>query len=311
MTMISQDDIEVAARRIRAHIRRTPVLALEAGAFGLPAALTLKLELLQHAGSFKARGAFNNLLARAVPASGLVAASGGNHGAAVAFAARALGHKAEIFVPSIASPAKIKRIEELGGSVTIVPGAYAEALAAANARQAQSGAMSVHAFDAPETIAGQGSIALELDAQLTSIDTILVAVGGGGLIAGIAAWFRGRVNVVGVEPSSCPTLERAFAMKAPVDVAVGGIAADALGASRIGNLPFAIAKDFVEGVVLVEDAAIRDAQSLLWRDFRLAAEPGGATALAALTSGVYRPRVGEKIAIILCGGNVDPASLGK
>lgn len=305
--MITADDIEAAARRLHGHIRRTPILPLELGALGTHAQLTLKLELLQHSGSFKARGAFNALLSMPVPAAGLIAASGGNHGAAVAFAAQSLGHKAEIFVPALASAAKIARIESFGAAVNVVPGAYVDALAAAERRMAETGALAIHAYDAPATVAGQGTLARELDAQCTMLDTVLVAVGGGGLIGGIGAWFQNRVRVVGVEPVNCPTLQRAFAAKEPVDVS--GIAADSLGARRVGTLPFAIAKEFVEGVVLVEDDAIRAAQNVLWRDLRIASEPGGATALAALLSGAYRPALGEKVAVILCGGNVDPASL--
>ena len=303
------DDIEAAARRLFGHVRRTPIVPLEMGALGCHAQLTLKLELLQHSGSFKARGAFNSLLSLSVPKAGVIAASGGNHGAAVAFAAQALGHAAEIFVPALASAAKIARIESFGAKVHVIPGAYADALDASKLRAAETGALAIHAYDAPATIAGQGTLARELDAQTTMLDTVLVAVGGGGLIGGVAAWFQGRVKVVGVEPAACPTLERAFAAKAPVDVTVGGLAADSLGAKRIGEIPFAIAKEHVEGVVLVEDDAIRAAQQVLWRDLRLMSEPGGATALAALLSGAYRPALGEKVAVILCGGNVDPASL--
>lgn len=309
--MVTPDDIDEAAKRLHGHIRRTPILPLELGALGTHAQLTLKLELLQHSGSFKARGAFNSLLSLPVPKAGFIAASGGNHGAAVAFAARNLGHKAEIFVPALASAAKIARIESFGAKVKVVPGAYADALAAAEERRAETGALSIHAYDAPETVAGQGTLARELDAQCTLLDTVLVAVGGGGLIGGVAAWFQNRVRVVGVEPVSCPTLQRAFAAKAPVDVEVGGLAADSLGARRVGALPFAIAKEFVEGIVLVEDDAIRAAQAVLWRDLRLATEPGGAAALAAILSGAYRPALGEKVAVILCGGNVDPGTLNE
>ena len=309
--MITADDVEAAARRLHGHVRRTPILPLELGALGTHAQLTLKLELLQHSGSFKARGAFNSLLSMPVPAAGVIAASGGNHGAAVAFAAQSLGHKAEIFVPALASAAKVARIESFGAKVNVVPGAYADALAAAERRMAETGALAIHAYDAPATVAGQGTLGRELDAQCTMLDTVLVAVGDGGLISGVAAWFQNRVRVVGVEPVNCPTLQRAFTAKEPVDVEVGGIAADSLGARRIGDLPFAIAKHFVEGVVLVEDDAIRAAQNVLWRDLRIASEPGGATALAALLSGAYKPALGEKVAVILCGGNVDPTSLNE
>ncbi|MBL8708585.1 MAG: threonine/serine dehydratase [Rhodospirillaceae bacterium] len=304
-------EIEAAARLLHGHVRRTPILPLEMGALGCHAQLTLKLESLQHSGSFKARGAFHSLLSLPVPRAGVIAASGGNHGAAVAFAAQALGHSAEIFVPALASAAKIRRIEQFGAKVHVVPGAYADALGAAVAHEARTGALAIHAYDAPATVAGQGTLARELDAQMTLLDTVLVAVGGGGLIGGVAAWFQGRVRVIGVEPSACPTLQRAFAAREPVDVEVGGLAADSLGARRVGTIPFAIARDFVEGVVLVEDDAIRAAQQVLWRDLRLVAEPGGATALAALLSGAYKPALGEKVAVILCGGNVDPASLAE
>lgn len=306
---VSADDIEAAAKRLQGHVRRTPILTLEPGALGCHAQLTLKLELLQHSGSFKARGAFNALLSLAVPKAGVIAASGGNHGAAVAFAAQSLGHQAEIFVPALASPAKIARIESFGAKVHVIPGAYADALEASKLRAAESGALAIHAYDAPATVAGQGTLGRELDAQMNMLDTVLVAVGGGGLVGGIAAWFQGRVRVIGIEPAACPTLERAFAANAPVDVAVGGLAADSLGAKRIGEIPFAIAREHVERVVLVEDDAIRAAQQVLWRDLRLMSEPGGATALAALLSGAYKPALGEKVAVILCGGNVDPASL--
>lgn len=304
---MAPDEIEAAARRLHGHVRRTPVMPLELGACGIPAALTFKLELLQHSGSFKARGAFNSLLSLDVPAEGVIAASGGNHGAAVAFAARALGHRAEIFVPELASPAKVARIERFGATVRIVPGAYADALAASQARAALTGALSIHAYDAAATVAGQGTLARELDAQMTMLDTVLVAVGGGGLIGGVAAWFQNRVAVIGVEPQSCATLHAARHAGRPVDVEVGGIAADSLGARRVGDIPFAIAQDHVNDVVLVADDAIRAAQAMLWEEYRLMSEPGGATALAALMSGAYRPRIGEKIAVILCGGNVDPA----
>ena len=308
--MISPDDIVEASRRISAHVRRTPLMPLEAEAFGLPVALMLKLELLQHSGSFKARGAFNNLLANKVPKAGVIAASGGNHGAAVAFAARSLGHRAEIYVPKLASAAKVARLKDYGADVTVIGETYAEALQACEARRAETGALSVHAYDSDLTLAGQGTLAREIEAQAPAIDTLLVAVGGGGLIGGIAAWYRGKVRVVGVEPKSCPSLERAFAAKHPVEVAVGGVAADSLGAKKVGALMFDIAKEFVEGVVLVEDDAIRQAQRRLWNDLRIMAEPGGATALAALTSGAYRPAIGEKIGVIVCGGNVDPSTVG-
>ena len=302
--MIVTDDIQAAERLIRPHIRRTPVLTCDGADFGLAAQpLTLKLELLQHAGSFKARGAFTNLLARDVPRVGVVAASGGNHGAAVAYAAMRLGIPARIYVPAISSPAKIQRIRDFGAELVVGGEDYSEALAASEAWIANSGALAIHAFDQRETLAGQGTIGLELEAQVAGLDTLLVAVGGGGLIGGIAAWYRGRIKVVGVEPESAPTLTRALAAGRPVDAQAGGLAADSLAPRRVGELVFPIARDHVAGVVLVEDDAIADAQRRLWKAARVVAEPGGAAALAALLSGRYRPAPGETVGIIVSGGN--------
>ncbi|MDY0882418.1 threonine/serine dehydratase [Dongia soli] len=321
---ISRTDIEAAAHRIGGYVRRTPVIALEEGAFGLPAALFLKLESLQHAGSFKARGAFNALLSaressRGIPAAGVIAASGGNHGAAVAYAAQALGLHAEIFVPQIASPAKVQRLRDFGAEIRQTGATYAEALAAAQVRQAETGALSVHAYDEVAVLAGQGTLAREFEAQIADLDTVLVAVGGGGLIGGIAAWHAdakqgaltpGHTRIIGVEPMNCPTLHAALSARAPVDVEVGGIAADSLGAKRVGNLMFEIARRAIDRSVLVEDEAIRATQRLLWRDLRLAVETGGATALAALVAGAYKPRIGERIGVVICGGNADLAHIG-
>ena len=309
--------IRAAHARIAAHLRVTPVLQLEAGACGLPAALEagiiLKLELLQHAGSFKARGALNRMLsaqsAGQLPQVGVIAASGGNHGAAVAWAAQRLGVRAEIFVPSIASPAKIERIRGFGAAVQVGGANYAAALAASTQRAQASGALVVHAYDQPETIAGQGTVALEFEQQAADLDTVLIACGGGGLVAGVAAWYAGRVKVVAVEPESCPTLHAAQRAGAPVEVQTGGLAADSLGASRIGALAFGIAQQFVAPVVLVSDAAIRAAQLALWRELRIAAEPGGAAALAALLSGAYVAQPRERVGVLVCGGNLDLASL--
>ena len=302
--MIVTDDIQAAERLIRPHIRRTPVLTCDGADFGLAAQpLTLKLELLQHAGSFKARGAFTNLLARDVPRVGVVAASGGNHGAAVAYAAMRLGIPARIYVPAISSPAKIQRIRDFGAELVVGGEDYSEALAASEAWIANSGALAIHAFDQRETLAGQGTIGLELEAQVAGLDTLLVAVGGGGLIGGIAAWYTGRIKVVGVEPESAPTLTRALAAGRPVDAQAGGLAADSLAPRRVGELVFPIARDHVAGVVLVEDDAIADAQRRLWKAARVVAEPGGAAALAALLSGRYRPAPGETVGIIVSGGN--------
>lgn len=306
--MIEPDDIAAARSRIAAHIRTTPVIEIETGTFS-DAPVVLKLEFLQHTGSFKPRGAFNNLLIRHVPGAGVTAASGGNHGAAVAFAARRLGHAARIFVPIIASPVKIERIKGYGADIEVAGDAYADALAGAVAFERESGAISLHAYDATETVAGQGTLAAELEEQVRNLDTVLVAVGGGGLVGGVAAWFASRVRIVAVEPETAPTLHSALAAGQPVDVQVSGVAADSLGARRIGEIAFEIACRHVDRALTVSDDAIRDAQRRLWHQTRLIAEPGGATALAALTSGAYRPAPGERVAVIICGGNADPSML--
>jgi threonine dehydratase len=291
-------------RVIRPHIRRTPVIALDGADFGIaPGPLTLKLELFQHAGSFKTRGAFANLLLRDVPPAGVVAASGGNHGAAVAYAAMRSRVKAKIFVPSISSPAKIDRIRGYGADLVVGGGRYADALAASVAWAAQSGALPVHAFDQVETLLGQGTLALELEEQVRDLDTLLVGVGGGGLIGGIAAWYAGRVRVIGAEPEAAPTLTRALEAGQPVDAEAGGIAADSLAPRRVGELGFPIAQKFVDRVLLVPDTAIRAAQESLWRVVRVVAEPGGAAATAALLSGAYKPAPGERVGIVVSGGN--------
>lgn len=301
---VNQHAIAETYDRIKAYVRRTPVVDMDTAELGLTAgALTLKLELLQHAGSFKARGAFANLTGQAVPAAGVAAASGGNHGAAVAFAAQKLGHQAHIFVPTISSPAKIERIRSYGADLVIEGNRYAEALERCQAFIARTGALSVHAYDAPLTLLGQGTVGLELEDQAPSLDTLLVAVGGGGLIGGIAAWYRGRVKVVGVEPEAAPTLHAALKAGSPVDVSVSGLAADSLGASRIGSIAFGIAREHVAGSVLVPDDAIRKAQLVLWDRLKIAAEPGGAAALAALLTGAYTPAPGERVGVLVCGGN--------
>jgi threonine dehydratase len=309
--MIGQNDIRAAYARIQPHVRRTPVLRANAGDFGVPLdrPLALKLEFLQHTGTFKPRGAFNNLLSRAVPAAGVAAASGGNHGAAVAYAAQRLGHKATIFVPDVSSPVKIARIRGYGADTRVGGARYADALDACNAFIATSGALSVHAYDAAETVAGQGSVGLEWEEDAPDLDTVLVAVGGGGLIAGIAAWYGRRVKVVGVEPEGSRALHASLEAGRPVDVTVESIAADSLGARNSGQLVFDIARQNVDHVALVPDDAIVAAQRLLWEKLRVAAEPGGAAALAALTSGRYKPRVDEKVGVLLCGANVDLAKL--
>jgi threonine dehydratase len=302
-------EIAVAARRIAGRVRETPLLDLGAGALGTGAVVTLKLELLQHSGSFKARGAFNATQAGPVPAAGVIAASGGNHGAAVAFAARASGVPAEIFVPTIASPAKVARLRDYGATVVQTGDAYAEARAAAATRQAETGALWIDAYDAPATVAGQGTVAAEFERQAPGLDTLLVAVGGGGLIGGIAAWTLGGVRIVGVETEGCPALHAALAAGRPTDVAVSGLAADSLGAKRIGDIAFAAVSAVGATSVLVPDAAVRAAQRTLWDVARVVAEPGGATALAALIAGAYRPAAGERVGVLVCGGNCDPGSV--
>jgi threonine dehydratase len=308
-TSFTREQLTATYAAIRPHVRRTPLVELDSADFGLKSgALVCKLELLQHTGSFKPRGAFANLLSRAVPAAGVVAASGGNHGLAVAFAARKLGVRATIFVPSISAATKQQRIRDAGAELVVSGTSYADALEASGRHVAETGAMPVHAFDQRETILGQGSVALELAEQCADLDTLLVAVGGGGLIGGIAAWFAGRVKVISVEPRMAPTLYRALEAGHPVDAEAGGIAADSLGPRRVGELMFPIAQRYVERAVLVEDEAIRDAQRALWRVARIAAEPGGAAAMAALLSGVYVPAAAERVGIVICGGNTDAVS---
>jgi len=301
---IDRAGIAETARLVAPHVRRTPVVAVAGADFGLPVAqLRLKLELLQHSGSFKVRGAFANLLRRPVPPAGVVAASGGNHGAAVAYAAMVLGKPAKIFVPSIAAPMKIARIRSYGADLVVGGDRYADALAASEAWLRDSGAMAVHAYDQPETLLGQGGVGLELEEQDPDVETLLVAVGGGGLIGGIAAWYAGRVKVVAVEPEAAPTLNMALKAGRPVDAPAGGIAADSLAPKQIGSLMFPIAQKHVAESVLVPDDAIRAAQVTLWDKLRLVAEPGGAAAFAALLSGAYRPERNERVAVLVCGGN--------
>jgi threonine dehydratase len=301
---ITPQAIERCERLIRPYIRRTPVIAVDGSEFGAPAGpLTLKLELLQHAGVFKARGAFANLLTREIPTAGIVAASGGNHGAAVAYAAMRLGKPASIFVPSVSSPAKIARIREYGADLHIGGNLYAEALAASEDWVQQTGAMPVHAFDQIETIMGQGTLALELEQQAPDIDTVLVSVGGGGLVAGIAAWYAGRVKVIGVEPTTAPTLTKALEAGCPVDAEAGGLAADSLAPRQVGQIVFPIVQKYAPQTVLVTDEAIAEAQKTLWRALRIVAEPGGACAFSAITSGAYRPAAGERVAVVISGGN--------
>lgn len=305
--MITGDDVAAAAARISGHARRTPAVALD-GAFGLAHPLTLKLEALQHSGSFKARGAFNRLLDAAVPRAGVIAASGGNHGAAVAFVAQRLGLPATIFVPATAPAAKVERLRAYGAAVRQVGAAYADAKAAAERHARETGALDVPAYDDAAIVAGQGTVAREF-ADQARFDTLLVAVGGGGLIAGCAAALAGRVRVIGVETTGTATLHAALAAGAPVDVAVAGLAADSLGARRIGAVPWSVLKDTVDRVVLVEDDAVRAAQGALWSECRVIAEPGGAAALAALVAGAYRARPEERVGALVCGANVDLATV--
>jgi len=296
--------IRAAAKRIAPHVRRTPVLEVDGADFGAPGArLAFKLEFLQHAGSFKTRGAFNQLLTRRIPAVGVVAASGGNHGAAVAYAAMKTGCPATIFVPSVASPAKLEQIRGYGARLEIAGERYNDALLASERWAAESGAAPIHAYDQVETLQGQATVALEYEEQAPDLDALLVAVGGGGLIGGIAAWYAGRVPVIGVEPENAPTLTRALEAGEPVDAPAGGIAADSLAPRRVGSLMFPIARRHVERTVLVSDEAIRDAQRALWKTLRIVAEPGGAAALAALTSGAWKPTGRATIGVLLCGAN--------
>jgi threonine dehydratase len=310
---ITRDCIKKIEHAIRPYVRRTPILRIDASEFGLaPSPLWLKLELLQHSGSFKARGAFANLLFRDVPKAGVVAASGGNHGAAVAFAAQQLGVPATVFVPTISSAAKMERIRRCGATLAVEGERYADALAASERHLEKNGGLAVHAYDQRETLLGQGTVGTELEADAPDIDTVLVAVGGGGLIGGIAAWYSGRAKIVAVESDGAPTLRLAFAAGGPVDAPAGGIAADSLAPKRVGKLPYAIARRYVApDVILVSDAEISRAQEVLWDRLRIVAEPGGAAALAALIAGHYRPAPGERVAVLICGGNTDVVNFSR
>ncbi len=306
---VNRESIGAAEQLIRPWIRRTPVVEVDGADFGLNLTnLALKLELLQHTGSFKTRGAFANLLSREVPAAGVVAASGGNHGAAVAFAAHKLLVPATIFVPQVASPSKIERIRSYGANLVIAGDSYAEALAASEVWTRQSGALPIHAYNGVETLLGQGTVGMEVEQQAPDLDTLLVAVGGGGLIGGIAAWYRGRIRIIGVEPEAAPTLTKALEAGRPVDAPAGGVAADSLAPKRAGELAFPITQAYVQRVVLVSDEAIRQAQSTLWGVVRIAAEPGGAAALAALLSKRYEPQPNERVGVVVCGGNTSAVS---
>jgi threonine dehydratase len=303
--MVSRETIVVAAARIAAHVRRTPVMELPQGSLGGDWVPLLKLEFLQHAGSFKPRGAFNAILSMRPGPAGVTAASGGNHGAAVAFAARKLGHAARVFVPEISAPAKVAAIRRFGAEVVVEGARFDDAQMACDAYAAESGALKIHPFAASATIAGQGTLSREWEDQ-ARFDTVVIAAGGGGLIAGAAAWWAIEgPKIVGAEPEGSRALHAALAAGGPVDVPVNSIAADSLGARNVGDLVFRTCAGRVDHVALVEDAAITDAQRTLWRDFRIAVEPGGATALAAVLSGAYRPAAGERVGILLCGANVD------
>lgn len=297
-----------ARQRIASWVRTTPTMSSGDGALGLDFSVTLKLECLQHAGSFKVRGGFNSVLASDVPAAGLIAASGGNHGLAVAHVARSLGLAAEIFVPRASSPVKVSRIRELGAKVHVVGALYDDARRASVERAAESGALDIHPYDAPLTVSGQATVGLELMEQVPGLDTVLVAIGGGGLVAGLASALPDSVKIVGVEPENSACFRAAIEAATPVDVEIDSVAADSLGAKRIGSIAWEIAHRRVESVV-VSDADIRDARQRIWADVRLAVEMGGATAMAALTSSRYVPGAGERVAVVLCGSNTDPVDL--
>jgi threonine dehydratase len=301
---VDRKSIEMVAAAIAPYVRVTPIVELDGADFGLASfPLVLKLELLQHSGSFKARGAFANLLMRLVPDAGVAAASGGNHGAAVAYAAMRRGVRAKIFVPTVSSPAKIQRIRAYGADLVVTGDRYADALAASEAWVARSSALAVHAYDQLETLLGQGTLGRELAAQAPALDTLLVSVGGGGLIGGIAGWYAGALKIVGVEPESAPTLTQALRAGQPVDAPAGGIAVDSLAPRRVGQLMFPLAQAHVAEVALVSDDAIRRAQEALWSAVRIVAEPGGAAAFAALLGGAYVPRSGERVGVVISGGN--------
>jgi threonine dehydratase len=301
---LANAQIEATARLTGPFVRRTPVLSVDGADFGLPGlSLAFKLEMMQHAGSFKTRGAFNHMLSRPIPEAGVVAASGGNHGAAVAFAARQLKVPATIFVPSVASASKLERIRESGARLEIHGERYADALAASELYAQRTGALPIHAYDQIETLQGQATVGLELEQQTSALDALLIAVGGGGLIGGITAWYRGRVRIVGVEPELAPTLTYALRAGTPVDAPAGGLAADSLAPRRVGELMFPIVQRFGVATVLVSDQAIRGAQLALWNVLRIVVEPGGAAAFAALRSGALAYTPGQTIGVLLCGAN--------
>jgi len=303
---IDRENINKAEKLIRPHIRRTPIIKLAGSEIGMDSVeVILKLELFQHSGSFKPRGAFTNMLMREVPSAGVVAASGGNHGAATAYAAMKLNKPAKIFVPTVASSAKINRIKSYGADCVVTGERYAESLLASEDWANKTGALPIHAYDQPETLLGQGTVAAEFHEQDPNLDTLLVAVGGGGLIGGMAAWYAGDIKIIGVEPENAPTLAHALRAGHPVDAPAGGVAADSLAPKRVGEIMFPIAKKYVSNVALVSDDAIVQAQKFLWDRLRIVAEPGGAAALSALLSKQYVPQNGERIGVVVCGGNTE------
>jgi threonine dehydratase len=309
--LITRERILATYQLIQPHIRRTPIVEADGADFALESTkLIFKLELLQHSGSFKARGAFTNLLTRTIPPAGVVAASGGNHGAAVAFAAMKLDKPARIFVPTVCSPEKTECIRNYGADLVVSGERYADSLAASETWAAESGALRIHAYDQVETLLGQGTVGLEFEDQFPNLDTLLLAVGGGGLIGGVASWYSSRIKIIGVEPELAPTLTNALAAGHPVDSPAGGIAADSLAPKQVGKLMFPIAQSYVQSVLLVSDSEIQQAQDALWKVLRLAAEPGGAAAFAALLSRRYQPEPGERVGVLVCGGNTTAVNFG-
>jgi threonine dehydratase len=299
---VNPDDIRLAAERLAGRVRRTPVIG--------HGDLTLKLELLQHAGSFKTRGAFNRVLSEpTLPEAGIIAASGGNHGAALSYVGSTLGVPTEIFIPSRSPEIKRQNVQRHGATMHVIEGYFDDAQAAAEVRQRETGAQMIHPFDHPATVAGQGTMSIELDEQVGEFDTLIVAAGGGGFIAGQAAWFRNRVKIVSVEPESSQCLRAARLAGEPVEVSVSGLASDSLGAKRVGAVPWSIVQHFVDESVTVSDAQILDAQRELLEAFRLIVEPGGAAALAAIRADAYRPEPGERVVVVICGSNCDPDTI--
>lgn len=309
---IAREEIKELYAQLSRHVRRTPVVSVNAAEFGLDAAdVTFKLESLQHTGSFKARGAIANLLRRTVPKAGVVAASGGNHGVAVAFAANKFHVSARIYVPTVASVTKIERIRKYGADLVVGGERYADALIESQKWATQTGAIPIHAYDQRETMLGQATVGLEFEEQAPDLDTLLVAVGGGGLIGGIASWYSGKIRIIGVEPDKAPTLTRALEAGNPVDTEAGSIAADSLAPKRVGEMMLPVAQKYVERVILVTDDEIRAGQQTLWNELRIAAEPGGAAAFAALLSRKYKPVNSERVGILICGGNTDAVTFGR